>query len=150
MVDEKEIKKQLKNKTRFLHILSDNTKDYKGKYEHFITNAPSIYKLLCDLLDSKNLYKEDRHKISSTIAYFILPKDIFPEEIYGVKAYLDDVYLSLYTLNKIKKEYGIKELIEYWDKSPDILKKLLEEDYIELDKELNYILQEMLEYVGIH
>lgn len=150
MVDEKEIKKQLKNKTEFLHILIDNTKNYQGKYEQIIVNAPAIYKLLCNLLDSKNLYKEDRHKISSTIAYFILPKDIFPEEIYGVEGYIDDIYLCLYILNELKKEYGIKELLGYWEESPDLLRKLLGDDYQELDKELNYILKDMLEYVGIH
>jgi uncharacterized membrane protein YkvA (DUF1232 family) len=150
MINEKEVKKKLKNKTQFFDILLENTKDYDGKFKHMIVNAPLIYNLLCKLLDSKNLFKKDRHKISSTIAYFILPKDVFPEELYAAEGYIDDIYLSLHTINYIKKEYGMEELLVFWDESPELLKRLLEEDYKELDKKLNHILHEMLEYVGIH
>ena len=149
-MDKKEIDKQLKNKTEFFHILSENTANYKGKYENIMVNAPKIYNLLCGLLDSKIIYKKDRQKISSAIAYFILPKDIFPEDIFGTKGYIDDIYLCLYILKTLKGEYGIEELLKYWEESPQLLKKFLEEDYEELNKELNYILQDILDYVGIH
>ena len=150
MIEQEEINKQLKNTTKFLHILSENTQDYKGKYGEVIINAPKIYKLLCKLLESENIYKKDRHKISSTIAYFILPKDIYPEEEFGAKGYIDDIYLCLYILNEIKEKYGMKEILHYWDSEPELLLKLLEEDYRKLDEKLKHILQEMLDYVGIH
>lgn len=148
-IKHREKKELLKNKTEFREILLENTKDYKGKYEKEIKFAPKIYKLLCRLLESKNLSKEYRNKISSTIAYFILPKDIFPEDVFGPKGYVDDIYLCLYLLNQIKEEYEIEELLEYWDESPKKLKTLLKDDYKRLDKDFGYILNDILEYIGL-
>ena len=141
---------QLMNKIEFFDILKENTFNYKGKYKLLINNSPAIYQLLCTLLDSSKIHRDHRALISSTIAYFILPRDIFPEEKYGVKGYIDDIYLCLYALNIIKKRYGLSLLQEYWDGSQQLLSKLLEKEYIALEKELKQILPKMLEYIGIN
>jgi uncharacterized membrane protein YkvA (DUF1232 family) len=78
-------KKKLMNPVEFFDILKENTINYKGKYGILIKNSSSIYQLLCEILDSSKLHRDHRALISSTIAYFILPRDIYPEEIYGAK-----------------------------------------------------------------
>ncbi len=149
-MDKVNINKLLTNKTEFFDILKDNIEDYGGKYSEIIIHGPKIYKLLCNLLESKNISSNDRNKICSAIAYFILPKDVFPEEVFGAKGYIDDIYLCLYILREIEKEYELEELFPYWEGDIDLLKKLLKEDYEKIDKDLNYILKEILEYIGLH
>ena len=149
-MDKKQIRHTLKNKTNFLDILQENVNNYSGKYHEILIYAPNIYSLLCELLNSKKITGEQRNLICAAIAYFVLPKDIFPEKIFGVKGYIDDIYLCLYVLNQIKDKHGIEELIEYWDMDINILEKLLVEDYNKLNKEFNYILKDILQYIGIH
>ena len=43
---------------------------------------PDFFKLLCNLLD-ENLKPEDRRKINSALAYFVILNDAMSEEIYG-------------------------------------------------------------------
>lgn len=146
----KEILKTLKNKTEFYDILLENTRDYSGKYKNILIHAPNIYATLCKLLDSKNISESYRNILSSAIAYFILPKDIFPEDIFGTRGYIDDVYLCLFILRKIEKEYEIEEILECWDGGVKTLKKLLNESYVELDKDFHYILKDILSYIGLN
>jgi uncharacterized membrane protein YkvA (DUF1232 family) len=146
----KETNKFLKNKTEFCDILEENIKGYSGEFKEIIIYAPKIYKLMCALLDSPNINKSSRNRISSAIAYFILPKDIFPEEIFGTKGYIDDMYLCLHELRKINDEYEFEELLQYWDDEPRILKNLLSKEYEKIDEKLNYILNDMLKYIGLN
>jgi len=88
-------------------------------------------------------------KICANIAYFILPDDIYPENIFGAKGYLDDVFLCLVTLKEIEKEYEIEEILEYWEDSPKLLRKLLSEDYKILVKEMDKILPLAQQYLGL-
>ena len=143
------INQLLKDKTSFIDILEKNTKNYKGEFSDVIIHAPKIYDLLCNLLESNNLSKKHRNMICSSIAYFILPKDIFPEDVFGPKGYLDDTYLCLHTLRELKAELEIEELVENWDYDINLLKKLLSEGYDELDEEFNYLLKDILEYTGL-
>ncbi len=145
----KDKNKLLKNKTQFKDILEENTINYKGKHENTIKQCPKIYELLCKLLDSETIESKDKSQISSAIAYFILPKDIFPEELFGAKGYIDDIYLSLYILKKIEQKYEIEELLENWNYDCKLLINLLNKEYQMLNKEYNYILKDMLEYIGL-
>ena len=53
----------------FNKYLEDNTKGYNGKYSEYITLIPSLYKLLCDLLESDDLPKKIRPDIYLTVGY---------------------------------------------------------------------------------
>ena len=141
--------KLLKNKIEFVEILEENTKNYKGEYVNVIRKAPEIYHLLCDLLRSKSISKIHRNKIVSAIAYFILKKDVFPEELFGSRGYVDDLLISLYVLREIRDEYDFEELSEYWEGNDRTLKKLLNEDFEKLNKKYGYILNDILKFVGL-
>ena len=143
------LKNKLKNTTEFREILEDNTKDYKGDFANILVHAPKIYSLLCRLLDSNNISTKNRSKITSVIAYFILPKDIISEEVFGTKGYIDDIYLCLYLLKELEEKHEIEELIEYWEGDIKTLKELLSCHYEELNKKFNNILKEMLDYIGL-
>lgn len=142
-------RKGLKNKTDFFDILVENTKDYEGKYEEIIKLAPNIYNTICRLLDSKNLSREFRIRLCATIAYFILPYDMYPEAVFGAKGYIDDIFLCLIVLREIEKEYEVEEILEYWDEEPELLHKLLHDDYENLKKDMDKIISKAHKYLGL-
>jgi uncharacterized membrane protein YkvA (DUF1232 family) len=145
----KEIEEQLRNRTDFFDILVENTKNYNGKFKKIMNNAPDIFILLCNLLHSKNIEKEYRIKISAVIAYFILPRDVYPEKIIGLRGYFDDILLCLYLLRELRDHYEIEELLQYWEGDSKLLEYLLTEGYEKFYKEYKIFLNDMLEYIGI-
>ena len=94
----------------FHDTLIENLETYTGEYDAFIDYGPSLFKLLCDLLN----YDVDsslRLPICGAIAYYVTPDDVIPEQIYGPYGYIDDIYLSSYVLKMVGNVHGY-EFIE--------------------------------------
>ena len=77
----------------FHDTLVESLETYSGEYESFIDYGPSLFKLLCDLLNS-DVDSSLRLPICGAIAYYVTPDDVIPENIYGPYGYIDDIYLS--------------------------------------------------------
>lgn len=75
----------------FYDTLLDNLDSYSGEYASFIDCGPNLFKLLCNLLDH-DISKELRSDICSAIAYYVVPMDIIPEQVY----YITNCYIYCY------------------------------------------------------
>ena len=73
----------------FYDTLIENLESYNGEYASFIDCGPNLFKLLCDLLD-QDIEQELRLKLCGAIAYYVVPMDVIPEQIYGPYGYIDD------------------------------------------------------------
>ncbi len=103
----------------FYDTLIENLDSYNGEYASFIDCGPNLFKLLCDILEydiTANLRKD----ICCSIAYFVLPMDVIPEQIYGPYGYIDDIFLSIYVLRLVADEYGYDFIQKIWDSPQDI------------------------------
>ena len=89
----------------FHDTLVENLETYSGEYESFIDYGPSLFKLLCDLLNS-DVDSSLRLPICGAIAYYVTPDDVIPENIYGPYGYIDDIYLSSYVLKMVGNVHG--------------------------------------------
>lgn len=130
----------------FYDTLVENLDAYDGEYDAFIDNGPSLFKLLCDILE-QDIPKDLRKDVCGAIAYYVIPMDVIPEQIYGPHGYIDDVFLSVYVLKLVVNECGYDFIQKIWDKSEDIKAvmeeceskalKVLKED--EIEAILNYV-----------
>lgn len=111
----------------YYDFLKEEIKRFKGDFEEFILYIPEFFKLLCGLLN-EDIEKEDRRKINSALAYFVVPDDIIPEEIYGPMGYVDDIYLCTLVLKEIQKKYGVRLLKSLWESDEDF-EEVLEISY---------------------
>ena len=131
----------------FYDTMIENLETYTGEYESFIDYGPTLFKLLCDLLN-RDIDYSLRLPICGAIAYYVTPEDVIPETIYGPYGYIDDIYVSSYVLKIVGKRHGydfiqsispvenIEEIIEECEsKSLEILK----------DDEIKSI----IEYIGL-
>ena len=131
----------------FYDTMIENLETYTGEYESFIDYGPTLFKLLCDLLN-RDIDYSLRLPICGAIAYYVTPEDVIPENIYGPYGYIDDIYVSSYVLKIVGKKHGydfiqsispvenIEEIIEECEsKSLEILK----------DDEIKSI----IEYIGL-
>lgn len=94
----------------FYDTLCNNLENYAGEYESFIDHGPELFKLLCDLLNSK-VDKTLKLPICGAIAYYVTPDDIISEQVYGPYGYIDDIYISSYVLKMVADFHGY-EFIE--------------------------------------
>ena len=131
----------------FYDTMIENLETYTGGYESFIDYGPTLFKLLCNLLN-RDIDYSLRLPICGAIAYYVTPEDVIPETIYGPYGYIDDIYVSSYVLKIVGKKHGydfiqsispvenIEEIIEECEsKSLEILK----------DDEIKSI----IEYIGL-
>lgn len=80
-------------------------------------NCPIFFKLLCDILNDKFTDWHTKMMISSAIAYFVLEKDVIPDQ--EEDGYIDDLFIVSSVLKEIKE--SSPELIdENWLYEEDI------------------------------
>lgn len=132
----------------FYDTLIENLESYNGEYASFIDCGPNLFKLLCDLLD-QDINQELRLKICGAIAYYVVPMDVIPEQIYGPYGYIDDIFMSVYALRQVADEYGYEFIQEVWEHETDI-KEVMDDCY---EKSLEVLeeddIESILDYIGL-
>lgn len=132
----------------FYDTLVENLDGYEGEYAYFINCGPNLFNLLCDLLSQKEISRQMRLEISAAIAYYVAPDDIIPEEIYGPYGYIDDIFISVYVLRKIAKEFGYDFLQNLWKHDTDV-KQVMDDCYDNSLELLEDKVHAVLSYVGL-
>ena len=103
----------------FYDTLIENLDSYNGEYASFIDCGPSLFKLMCDILEY-DINQEIRRDLCGAIAYYVVPMDVIPEKEWGPYGYIDDIYLSVHVLRNVAEEYGYDFIQKIWDKPQDI------------------------------
>ena len=132
----------------FYDTLIENLEGYEGEYAYFINCGPNLFNLLCDLLSQKEISREMRLEISAAIAYYVAPDDIIPEEIYGPYGYIDDIFVSVYVLRKVAKEFSYDFLQNLWKHETDV-KEVMDDCYDNSLELLEDKVHAVLSYVGL-
>ena len=132
----------------FYDTLIDNLESYNGEYAPFINCGPNLFKLLCDILDY-DIKRELRLAICGAIAYYVVPMDVIPEQLYGPYGYIDDIFISVYILRRVADEYGYDFLQKMWSQDINI-KDVMDDCY---DKSTDILedddIKDILSYIGI-
>jgi uncharacterized membrane protein YkvA (DUF1232 family) len=133
---------------RFDALLEEDVSGYKGELSDLISNAPALYRLMTRLLDDPALPKEMSQLVIAAIAYFILPEDVIPEDKYGPRGYVDDLFLCAFVADQVVRETGSEEILtRNWDGKVPIVP--LVKDILEREKELLGDKKEnIMQYIG--
>ncbi|RLC58146.1 MAG: hypothetical protein DRI80_14140 [Chloroflexota bacterium] len=100
----------------FYDWLKQDIAAYEGRHDDLIYLAPEFYRLLTNLLDDARLPGRLRPLVSCAIAYFILPADVIPEELYGPYGYVDDIFLCAFVADQVREQVGMDEILaENWE-----------------------------------
>lgn len=106
----------------FDDILKEHIGTYEGRHDDLIYLAPEFYRLLTRLLDDPRLPGHLRPLVSCAIAYFILPVDIISEDIHGPYGYVDDIFLSAFIADVVRKAVNSDAILtENWEGEAEIL-----------------------------
>ncbi len=86
--------------------------------------APDLFVLLYRLTKDKRIDVRRKIILSMVLAYWILPSDILPEMLLGSLGYLDDILITLYTLDSLFADTDINILLENWPGDPEVIKNI--------------------------
>lgn len=133
----------------YFDFLREELYSFEGDFDKFIYYIPDFFVLLCKLLD-EDVAVEDRRKINSALAYFVVPNDVISEEIYGPMGYIDDIYVCTVVLNEMQEKYGFELLNQLWEHDED-LNYVLEYSYNKSSQMLEEqnLIDKILEYSGL-
>ena len=98
----------------FYDVLCENLESYQGEYAGFIDYGPELFKLLNNILN-EDIDSKFRLEISAAIAYYVVPMDVIPEQIYGPYGYIDDIFITVYMIRKLSDEFGYEFLEKTWE-----------------------------------
>jgi len=129
-------------------ILKKNVLDYHGPHEAVIKLAPELYRLISDLLFDRDIEQQYRSKLLTSIGYFIVPQDLYPEDEHGAIGYVDDLMLLITVIREISEKYGEEKLLLYWKKDGQVLKKVINEYYFALINDYRLLFEEVIQFVG--
>lgn len=132
----------------YYDVLSWNLESYQGEYAPFIDHGPELFRLLNELLIKSDFSSEYRLKISAAIAYYVVPMDVIPEQVYGPYGYIDDIYITSYVIKVLADKYGYPYLEKYWT-SNGKLESVVEECYEKSSEILEEKTKEVLDFVGL-
>ena len=103
---------------------------------------------MCDCLNSTDIDCNLRLNISAAIAYYVVPMDVIPEQIYGPYGYIDDIYITVYVLRKIAHEFGYEFLQELWN-SEEVVETIIQLCFKDSAEILEDKVEGILTYVGL-
>jgi len=118
----------------YYYFLKEELDNFKGKFPKYILYIPYFFKLLCKLTE-EDLNLEDKMKIYSALAYFVIPNDVISEDAYGPAGYIDDIYVCCHILMDLKNKISLEKISNIWEGEEDFI-NVLELSYNESKKEL--------------
>ncbi len=133
---------------RFDVLLEEDISGYKGELGDLISNAPALYRLMTRLLDDPALPRQMSQLIIAAIAYFILPEDVIPEDKYGARGYVDDLFLCAFVADQVMRETGSEEILaRNWDGKVPVVSLI--KDILKREKELlGDKKEDIMQYIG--
>ena len=132
----------------YYDFLKYEINNFEGDFDNFILYIPEFFKLLCDLLE-EDILKEEKRMINTALAYFVVPNDIIPEDIYGPMGYVDDIYVCSVVLKQLYNKYE-NLICKHWDYDEDfnsVLSTCYKESH-KILKEKNLI-DDIFNYTGL-
>lgn len=132
----------------FYENLVEEIKGYKGKKEEIIELAPELFKLMTNLLEDHRTPNKAKPLVNAAIAYFVAPYDVIPEEVYGPIGFMDDIFLCLYVIKRLREIIEVELLEDNWEGMESLL-GIVNEVYPIVEKSVGDDRVKILDYVGI-
>ncbi len=122
---------------------------YAGRYAEHVRLAPDLLRMLFNLLDDGRVHNEARAQICQAVAYFVTPFEILPRDVHGAEGYLDQVYLCLLVVARLRGELPEHLLETAWEGEGDV-ESLVTETLPEIGQALPKAdVDRVLRYVGL-
>jgi uncharacterized membrane protein YkvA (DUF1232 family) len=78
----------------YLAALESCVAGYAGAYARTVLRAPQVFGFYSALYGDERLSDEARDLVKAVLAYFVVPRDVMPEEELGPYGLLDDLFLA--------------------------------------------------------
>ncbi|MGV8151433.1 MAG: YkvA family protein [Candidatus Woesearchaeota archaeon] len=132
-------------------FLMEELEDFRSSGEDIsdIKYIPDFFKLLSDMLDRDEVDKDARLLINAALGYFVSPDDVLPDDVYGPKGYMDDIFVCTFVLQKLYLQYSTL-MRQLWNNEEE-LKTAIENTYSSSKRYLEEqnLIERIIRYCGL-
>lgn len=128
--------------------LREFCQDYDGPRGRAVRHAPDIFEFYTKLFVRVRLNRDQHAIVNSVVAYFVVPDDLFPEEVLGPFGLVDDLYVAAYAFRLLRRELAPEELGICWNGEYE-LEKVMDEVYRECRAEIGKKGKDALRLAGL-
>lgn len=142
--------KNLWERSHYYQFLKNELGSENCTDKDVLCHLPDFYMLLADLLNMIQLDREDRAYICAALGYLVAPADWIPELIHGPQGYIDDLFVTVYVIDRLVSKYGIGPVNSLWEgdgKFDEIYPECLRQSHEKLEK--LGLTDKVLKYVGL-
>lgn len=129
----------------------EELEDFRSSGEDIsdIKYIPDFFKLLSDMLDRDEVDKDARLLINAALGYFVSPDDVLPDDVYGPKGYMDDIFVCTFVLQKLYLQYSTL-MRQLWNNEEE-LKTAIENTYSSSKRYLEEqnLIERIIRYCGL-
>ncbi|MCX7623070.1 MAG: DUF1232 domain-containing protein [Thermomicrobium sp.] len=132
----------------FYELLVDHVRGYRGDVDEIVLLAPDLFRFLTNLLEDPRVHATARQLVCAALAYFVVPYDVEPEEIYGPRGFVDDVYLCAYVARVLRAMLPADVMEVAWDAEFPLF-ETIDRVYEQARQVLGERTDAVLRYVGL-
>lgn len=88
-----------------LKEMVDSARFESDDLETTVLYVPDLFQALSNVLDEDVLSQEDRVMINCAIGYLAVCDDVVPEDVYGIKGLMDDLFVLSLVLKQTMTKY---------------------------------------------
>jgi len=122
--------------------------DYEGPRDRAVRHAADIFDFYTGLFVRLRLNRDHQGIVNSVLAYFVVPDDLFPEEVLGPFGLVDDLYVAAYAFRILRRELAAGEMQICWN-GEGALEQVMEEVYRECRAEVGKKCKDALRLAGL-
>jgi len=121
---------------------------YEGSRQEAVHLAPDVFTFYARLLVDPRLPRDARPIVSSVLAYFVVPDDVWPEADLGPLGLMDDLFAAAHGFRVLQRELPPELLADAW--LPDMpLEEAMSIVYAETRRELGKRTKDVLRMSGL-
>ncbi|MCX2728341.1 DUF1232 domain-containing protein [Thermomicrobium sp. 4228-Ro] len=132
----------------FYELLVEQLSRYRGEVDEIVQLAPDLFRFLTNLLEDTRVTAPARRLICAALAYFVAPYDVEPEEIYGPRGFVDDVYLCASVARALRTILPADILETAWE-AEFPFEETIDRTYERASAVLGERARDVLRYVGL-
>ena len=133
----------------YLASLQSCVEGYCGAYARTVLRAPQVFAFYSALYGDDRLDDEARDLVKAVLAYFVVPRDVMPEEELGPYGLLDDLFLAAHVYRLLDRLGLPGDLLPGAWSGEDELETAMDEIYADSRAAVGHQRKDVLRMAGL-
>jgi len=122
--------------------------DYDGPRGRAVCHAADVFEFYTLLFVRVRMHRQHQSMVNAVLAYFVVPDDLFPEEVLGPFGLVDDLFVAAHAFRVLRREVAAADLKACWNGLGE-LEQVMDDVYRECRAEIGKKAKDALRLAGL-